>query len=85
MSDSEISDCSPPGSSVHGILQARILEWVSRPPPGDLREPSKFVCIQIWSVATAQNNGKVESLQQRLNGLQNLKYLLTAQDRFADP
>ena len=20
--------CSPPGSSVHGILQARILEWV---------------------------------------------------------
>ena len=24
-------DCSPPGSSVHGILQARILEWVARP------------------------------------------------------
>ena len=23
------SDCSPPGSSVHGILQARILEWVA--------------------------------------------------------
>ena len=22
-------DCSPPGCSVHGILQARILEWVS--------------------------------------------------------
>ena len=22
-------DCSPPGSSVHGILQERILEWVS--------------------------------------------------------
>ena len=21
-------DCSPPGSSVHGIFQARILEWV---------------------------------------------------------
>ena len=33
-------DCSPPGSSVHGILQARILEWVAmlfsrdRPNPG---------------------------------------------------
>ena len=25
-----------PGSSVHGILQARILEWVSIPPPGHL-------------------------------------------------
>ena len=22
-------DCSPPGSSVHGILQTRILEWVA--------------------------------------------------------
>ena len=24
-------DCSPPDYSVHGILQARILEWVSMP------------------------------------------------------
>ena len=24
-------DCSPPDSSVHGILQARILEWVAIP------------------------------------------------------
>ena len=24
-------DCSLPGSSVHGILQARILEWVAIP------------------------------------------------------
>ena len=24
-------DCSPPGSSVHGISQARILEWVTVP------------------------------------------------------
>ena len=23
------TDCSPPGSSVHGVLQARILEWVA--------------------------------------------------------
>ena len=29
-------DCSLPGSSAHGILQARILEWVSIPSPGDL-------------------------------------------------
>ena len=25
----ESMDCSPPGSSVHGILQARLLEWVA--------------------------------------------------------
>ena len=24
-------DCSPPGSSVHGTLQARIIEWVAIP------------------------------------------------------
>ena len=24
-------DCSPPGPSVHGILQARVLEWVAMP------------------------------------------------------
>ena len=24
-------DCSPPGSSVHGMLQAKILEWVTTP------------------------------------------------------
>ena len=29
-------DCSPPGSSVHGIFQARVLEWVAFPSPGDL-------------------------------------------------
>ena len=29
-------DCSPPGSSIHGILQARIMEWVAIPSPGDL-------------------------------------------------
>ena len=29
-------DYSLSGSSVHGILQARILEWVAMPPPGDL-------------------------------------------------
>ena len=32
-------DYSPPGSSVHGILQARVLEWVAFPPPGDLPDP----------------------------------------------
>ena len=30
---------SPPGSSVHGILQARILEWVAFPTSGDLPDP----------------------------------------------
>ena len=32
-------DCSPPGSSVHGISQARILEWVAIPFSRDLPNP----------------------------------------------
>ena len=33
-------DCSPPGPSVHGIFQARILEWVALSfSKGDLPNP----------------------------------------------
>ena len=32
-------DCSPPGSSVHGILQARILEWVAISSSRDFPNP----------------------------------------------
>ena len=32
-------DCSPPASSVHGIFQARILEWLPFSSPGDLPVP----------------------------------------------
>ena len=32
-------DCSPPGSSVHEIFQARILGWVAFLFPGDLPNP----------------------------------------------
>ena len=32
-------DCNPPGSSAHGILQARMLEWVAMPPLGDFPNP----------------------------------------------
>ena len=32
-------DLSPPGSSIHGILQARILEWVATSFSRDLPDP----------------------------------------------
>ena len=32
-------DCSPPGSSVLGILQARILEWVAMPSSRESSQP----------------------------------------------
>ena len=44
-----LTDCSPPGSSVHGILQARTLEWVAMCSPGDLPHPE----IELVSLALA--------------------------------
>ena len=49
-------DCSPPGSSVHGILQAIKLECVAMPyPPGDLPnsgiKPS-LLCLRHWQVGS---------------------------------
>ena len=32
-------DCSPPGSSVHGFSQARVLEWVAISSSGELPNP----------------------------------------------
>ena len=35
----DLMNCSPPGSSVHGILQARIQEWVAMPPSRGSSQP----------------------------------------------
>ena len=46
-----LMDCSPPGSSVHGSLQTRILEWVAMSssrgssPPRDQTRTSSVSCI----------------------------------------
>ena len=45
-------DCSPSGSSVHRILQARILEWVGMPPPGGLPNPG-IEPVSLMSPASA--------------------------------
>ena len=42
-------DSSPPGSSVHGIFQARRLEWAALPPPGILPDSG----IELMSPALA--------------------------------
>ena len=42
-------NCSPPGSSIHGVSQARILEWLPFPPPGDLPNPGIKHHLQVVS------------------------------------
>ena len=34
-----LNDCRPPGSSLHEIVQVRLLEWVAIPSPGNLPNP----------------------------------------------
>ena len=47
---------NPPGSFVHGIFQARILEWFAIPPPGDLPDPGTkpkgFLCLLHWQLSS---------------------------------
>ena len=43
----DLMNCSPLGSSVHGISQARILEWLPFLPLGDLPDPGIFVNVYI--------------------------------------
>ena len=38
-------NCSPPGSSVHGLLQARILEWVTMSSSRGSSQPRDQTCI----------------------------------------
>ena len=45
--------CSPPGSSVHGILQARILEWVAI--FSSEYSPVDEYINQIWSIQTVED------------------------------
>ena len=42
-------DCSPPGSSVPGILQARILEWVAMPFCRRSSWPRNWTCVSCSS------------------------------------
>ena len=55
-------DCSSPGSSVHGIFQARILEWVAIPFP---RGSSRFLHWQADSLPLShQGSPTKHSLSQ---------------------
>ena len=55
-------DCSPPGSSVHGILQTRILEWAAISSCKGSSRPRDWTCISCigrwilyhWATREAQ-------------------------------
>ena len=44
-------NCSPPGSSAHGISQGRILEWLPIPSPGDRHSQTFIEWMNEWLMA----------------------------------
>ena len=49
MSDCNSVDCSPPGSSVHGISQTRILEWVAIFSFRGSSQPRDWSCVSCMA------------------------------------
>ena len=53
-------DCSPPGSCVHGIFQARILEWLSFPSPDPISVSSRS-CTELGATSFTMMSGAARS------------------------
>jgi len=74
----DLMDCSPPGSSVHGILQGRILEWVailfsrgsSQPRDRDWFSQTASRFFTIWATRTI-----FPTLTEATNSSLKLSYL----------
>ena len=62
-------NCSPAGSSVLGISQARILEWGAILPPGDLPDPGTEPTSPVSPAL------QVDSLPTELPGKPNVVYM----------
>ena len=70
-------DCSPPGSSVHGFLQARTLEWVAIPSSRGsmcihVSGASQVVLIVKNTPASAGDGGSVPGWGRSLGGVRSL-------------
>ena len=63
-------DCSPPGSSVHGILQTRTLEWVAMPSPRGSSQPRDWSQVShisdrfftIWATREVDGHSQINEL-----------------------
>ena len=72
------TDCSPRGSSVHGIFQANILEWVAMPSSrGSFRPRNRtqtqgsnlsFLCLLHWQAGSLPLRRDNSSWEPKLGG-----------------
>ena len=87
-------DCRPPGSSVGGILQARILQWVAISSPMGSSAPRDRACVScvscigrwiLYHCATWESLGGVGIHLQRLGRGQGVKEWTFRQARSEAP
>ena len=71
-------DYSPPGSSVHGILQARNLEWVAIPFSRGSSQPRDQIWVFCIDTQILYHRTTREALKE---GFDSLKYRGTVTDR----
>ena len=97
LSDSrDLMDCSPAGSSVHGIFQARILKWVGILTPRGSSQTRDWACVScasctgrriLYKSATREAPMPYMILARRLKGkiwtlgLEHTEWKRRAQDR----
>ena len=61
---SDSTDCSLPGSSVQGVSQARILQWVAISSPGELPDPGinpHLLCLLHWQADSVTTSATWEA------------------------
>ena len=64
-------NCSPPGSSVHGILQAKYWSWLPHAPPGDLPNPG----TELTSLTSPTLASRFFTTSATWEALQRLNFL----------
>ena len=69
-------DHSPPGSSVHRVLQARILEWVAMPSSGVSSSPRDWTQVSCIAGGFFTNRTTREALELALKLLYSVTFLM---------
>ena len=76
MTLSDPMDCSLPGSSVHGICQARVLEWVAIEKAREFQKNIYFCFIDYIKAFDCVDHSKLWKILQEMGIPDHLTWLL---------
>ena len=77
-------DCSPPGSSVHGILQARILEWVAMPSSRGSSQPRDRTQVSFIAGSSLAAEPQVKPKNTGVSSLSLFQWIFLTQESNRD-